>query len=755
MTAALTGGKAESLDTPEIRRQTAPAAKPREGDNVAEVAAAELASLRRRIAELTAERDRVVNSTLWRVAAPARALGGRLPEPVRRALRGVLRSGLRAARALRGRPTPVVAAAAAAPPAPPVQPSSGVVANRVIFVSGEPHTPGHLYRVVRQAEAARAAGWEAWWIPIQDAARRMDEIDTAAVVVVWRATWSNTMDWIRHVVRKNDTRLVFDVDDLVFRTELATVETIDGIRSQNFEAENVAAHFAIMQTSLAAADAASCTTVELARHLREYDKTAYVLPNGFDEAALALSRLSVRRRRAAQDDGLLRIGYAAGSRTHQRDFARAAQAVARLMAERANVRLVLFETPDGKNKLLDVDEFAAIDARPEQIEWWPMQPLEALPASMARFDINLAPLEVGNPFCEAKSELKYFEAALVEVPTIASPTGPLRRAIRDGETGFLAATHEDWYRALTTLADDAALRRRIAHAAYLDVLWPYGPERRAERLLSMLRQVQGGAEAVRAFALELARETAPPRGRPAIPESETVFAADRLGEAAVTVIVPLYNYENFIVEALESARAQTLDALDLIVVDDASTDGGLAVARDWAERNQARFNRIMVLRNRVNAGLAHTRNAGFDAAETPFVLPLDADNRLLPTCCERTLYPEIRYFGGMDHVIGKVPFAPMRLAGGNYIDAMALVAKSAWAAVGGYVHIEFGWEDFDFWCRFAEMGLLGVKVAEVLAEYRVHGASMLHTTTDVTGNRAKVTAELELRHAWLTVPYRD
>ena len=293
-----------------------------------------------------------------------------------------------------------------------------------------------------------------------------------------------------------------------------------------------------------------------------------------------------------------------------------------------------------------------------------------------------------------------------------------------------------------------------------------GPSGDAERVLSMLRQVQGGAEAVRAFALELARETAPPRGRPAIPESEAVFAADRLGEAAVTVIVPLYNYANFIVEALESVRAQTLDPLDLIVVDDASTDGGLAVARDWAERNQARFNRIMVLRNRVNAGLAHTRNAGFDAAETPFVLPLDADNRLLPTCCERTLavaradhaafvYPEIRYFGGMDHVIGKVPFAPMRLAGGNYIDAMALVAKSAWAAVGGYAHIELGWEDFDFWCRFAEMGLLGVKVPEVLAEYRVHGASMLHTATDVTGNRTKVTAELERRHAWLAVPYRD
>jgi O-antigen biosynthesis protein len=474
----------------------------------------------------------------------------------------------------------------------------------------------------------------------------------------------------------------------------------------------------------------------------------------------------VRRRRAVPDDGLVRIGYAAGSRTHQRDFAQAAGAVARVLVERPHCRLVLFETPDGVAKLLDVDEFAAIHARPEQIEWWPMRPLELLPEAMARFDVNLAPLEFGNPFCEAKSELKYFEAALVEVPTIASPTGPMQRAMRDGDTGLLAASPEDWYRALIALVDSADLRRRIAHAAYLDVLWPYGPERRAERMLSMLRQIEGGAEGARAFTLELARESAPARGRPSIPESETIFAADQLGDAAVTVIVPLYNYAGFIVEALESVRAQTIEMLDLIVVDDASTDDSLAVARDWAERNHQRFNRILILRNRANAGLAHTRNAGFDAAETPFVLPLDADNRLRPECCAHTLaiarahhaafaYPGIQYFGGMDHVIGTAPFAPMRLAGGNYIDAMALVSKAAWAAVGGYAHIEHGWEDYDFWCRFAERGLLGVRVPEVLAEYRVHEASMLHTATDVADNKPKVVGQLESRHGWLSIPYGE
>src|SRR5262249_18438147 len=153
---------------------------------------------------------------------------------------------------------------------------------------------------------------------------------------------------------------------------------------------------------------------------------------------------------------------------------------------------------------------------------------------------------------------------------------------------------------------------------------------------------------------------------------------DHLRVAEVTVVMPLYNYAGFVGEALDSVAAQTLQELDLVVIDDNSTDDSLAIVLDWARINAARFNRLSILHNRANSVLGLTSNAGFDTAEPPFVLPLDADNRLLPTCaaaCLKTAqatgaafaYPVIQEFGEKEGLMGRPDYDPVRLANGNYI----------------------------------------------------------------------------------------
>ncbi len=738
----------------------------------------ELDWLRQTAAALSTERDIILRSTIWRMTAPLRRAGHALPRPVRSLLQGFRGTIGRPARAARQvflrRPT-------AALPTTFVLPSKSTVTieastrpgdvapiglpyGEVIIISGEPTIPGHCLRVARHARALATLGVKASWMSLAQVTTQLAEIERASVIIIWRAANCAEVAAAISAARSGGAKVLFDVDDLMFKPELASEKIIDGIRTQRLREADVADHYQRVKEVIVQTDGCSCTTDELARHLRELDKITFVVPNCFDAGVLTASRLAVRRR-SQGERGIIRLGYAAGTRTHQRDFRVAAEALGRVLRDRPECRLVLFRPPTGGLPLLDPSEFPALAELEGQIEWRDLVPLAELPNELARFDINLAPLEVGNPFCEAKSELKYFEAALVEVCTVASPTGPLQRAIREGETGKLADTVDAWHAALIALIDDKQLRQRLAHAAYLDVLGRFGPERCAELLLSMLRQMAGGPEAARQFEYDLLRHSIRPASCVDVPASDIVFAADTLQTAEVTVTIPLYNYENFVEEALDSVRSQSLWPLDLVVVDDASTDGSLQVARAWVRRHADRFNRVLLSRNRANAGLARSRNAGFDHAETPYVLPLDADNRLLPDCCNVLLaasrdsnagfaYSRQRCFGGSDHMIGTEPFSAMRFASGNYIDAMALVAKSAWARVGGYVHIQFGWEDYDFWCRCVENGLWGLHVPETLAEYRFHQGSMLRTTTDTPHNRLKIIRQLEDRHPWLTLPFR-
>jgi SAM-dependent methyltransferase/glycosyltransferase involved in cell wall biosynthesis/uncharacterized protein YbaR (Trm112 family) len=630
----------------------------------------------------------------------------------------------------------------------------------ILYISGEPTTPGNVFRVTNYVEAARANGVCADWFAAQELADRLEEVKDFDVLVIWRTPWDESLARAVEAMHAAGRTVVFDCDDLMTEPNLAQTSIIDGIRTQNLTEAGVQGHYARIRQTMLAADICFASTPELAFHMRSANKVADVLPNGFSQYTHDLSRHSARAWRAGRD-GIIRIGYAGGSRTHQRDFGLATEAVAQILREHRECRLVLFRTPDGALPLIDTHEYPSLNGLEEQIEWRPLQPLMNLPAEMARLDINLAPLEVGNPFCEAKSELKFFDAALVNVPTIASPTGPFRRAIDHGRTGFLATSADDWYVYIKRLLQDAGLREQVGRDAYIAALAAFGPRQRALKFGRVIEHLRGGPRAARGFALE-ANLSRRPWSAPKVFPSDVIFENRKSGEAAVSVIVPLYNYAKLVVEALDSVAAQTLATLDLIIVDGHSTDDSVRVASKWARKNAARFNRIVVLKNQANYGLGFCRNSGFDAADTPYVLPLDADNCLRPDCCQKLLaaieasgaayvYPTIQHFGASNAQISNAPYDPQRFVAGNYIDAMALVSKEAWAMVGGYDHVRYGWEDYDFWSRMAEIGLAGEWLDIVLADYRVHPQSMMKTQTVVPRNYRDLMLNYSARHPWTSL----
>jgi hypothetical protein len=139
----------------------------------------------------------------------------------------------------------------------------------------------------------------------------------------------------------------------------------------------------------------------------------------------------------------------------------------------------------GAFNLAQFPEFAPFMDRVDQrpfVDW------TLLPAEIARVDINLIPL-VLSPFTQAKSDLKYYEAAILWIPSVAAPTEVFRSCITHGLNGFLASSPDEWYDAMRLLITDPNQRRLIGRRAHQHVLENYFPEVIGERALSVYREI--------------------------------------------------------------------------------------------------------------------------------------------------------------------------------------------------------------------------------------------------------------------------
>jgi len=216
---------------------------------------------------------------------------------------------------------------------------------------------------------------------------------------------------------------------------------------------------------------------------------------------------------------------------------------------------------------------------------------------------------------------------------------------------------------------------------------------------------------------------------------------------STTAAVTLFEYRRHVRTCLDSLAAQTLVALDLVVVDDRSSDRSASSALAWLRRRGRRFRSWRLARSRKNSGPALARNACFSLARTPLVFVLDADNIAHPPCIERLgkalhgsgaefAYSYLSLFGDEEGLKNTASWSRDFLWSGYSLDALSLVRKKVWRELGGYRCLGgMGREDFDLWLRLARRGGRGVLVPEVLAAYRTHLDSMDHRRAEANAGR--------------------
>jgi glycosyltransferase involved in cell wall biosynthesis len=202
----------------------------------------------------------------------------------------------------------------------------------------------------------------------------------------------------------------------------------------------------------------------------------------------------------------------------------------------------------------------------------------------------------------------------------------------------------------------------------------------------------------------------------------------------VSIIIPCFNYGRFINEAISSALCQTISSLEVIVVDDGSTDSDTIGVLE----KLTALPRVRVLRQ-CNAGLPNARNVGIALARGEYICCLDADDTLEPLYVELCItaleldrsagfaYSWVQLFGDESGVWRTREFDINQALFENHTAVSAVFRRDDWLAVGGYrPDMGGGYEDWEFWLRIAALGRRGRLVRCPLFNHRRHGRTMTH-----------------------------
>jgi glycosyltransferase involved in cell wall biosynthesis len=197
----------------------------------------------------------------------------------------------------------------------------------------------------------------------------------------------------------------------------------------------------------------------------------------------------------------------------------------------------------------------------------------------------------------------------------------------------------------------------------------------------------------------------------------------------VSIVITCYNLGAYLEEALQSALAQTGADFEVVLVDDGSTDPATVALLDRLPAHP----QLRVLRT-ANQGVARARNHGIAMATGDYILPLDADDRILPEYLAQAApvldqRPEVgfvgchyRTFGERDAEYRPSDYTLPGLLVENTVPIASLFRRSCWEQVGGY-SADVAIEDWDFWLSILELGYIGIVIPEILFEYRVRANS--------------------------------
>lgn len=228
----------------------------------------------------------------------------------------------------------------------------------------------------------------------------------------------------------------------------------------------------------------------------------------------------------------------------------------------------------------------------------------------------------------------------------------------------------------------------------------------------------------------------------------------------VSVVMPAYNAENYIAQAIDSILAQSFRDFEFLILNDCSTDGTEALICAYNDP------RIVYLKNDKNMGVAATLNKGLAAAKGEYIARMDADDISLPERFEKQVayldaHPDVTVLGTHVECFSSQGSGPLVQYRGSpaqmridllFSSALAhpsvMLRRQPILELGGYDSSYEGMEDYELWCRVAEISDLAV-LPQVLLRYRLHPAQVTQQPSErkrlaARKLKSRLLAQLEL-----------
>jgi glycosyltransferase involved in cell wall biosynthesis len=343
--------------------------------------------------------------------------------------------------------------------------------RRVALVGSEDLYQCKLYRVDQKREQLHAAGLEVTVIsPTRDLAdftARVDDFDAAIFFRV--PAFPAAIDAIA-TAAQHGLLTFYEIDDIVFDAAHfpPSFESYAGQISANHYAA-MACGVPLFEHAMGLCDYGIASTATVARLMADHVRSGEVIEhhNALGRLHVAAIDAAAPARSKKQPVTLL---YASGTKAHKEDFHETLEpALAEILRRHGKRVRICLVGHFGTFRHLDT-ESAQVEIRA------PVWDFEAYCDLVSRADVNLSVLS-RSLLTDAKSEIKWMEAAMFGRPSVVSDTATHREVIVDGETGFLAARSQDFIDRLDALVRDPELRERIGRAAREVVLRDYAIER--------------------------------------------------------------------------------------------------------------------------------------------------------------------------------------------------------------------------------------------------------------------------------------